>query len=77
MQIYGNAKESFLTAQQRALSPRTAGYAVLSLLISGGMAAYGYLTAHQSQLVDSVTGILDGTPAQPMQAQPAQGEQGS
>jgi hypothetical protein len=72
-----------LIARQQTLSPQTVAYAVLSLLISGGMAAYGYLTAHQSQLVDTVTGILEGAPvpmpaqAQPAQAQPAQVEQGS
>ncbi|HEY8694050.1 MAG TPA: hypothetical protein VIR57_15065 [Chloroflexota bacterium] len=67
-----------LIAQQEALSPRTAGFAVLSLLISGGMAAYGYLTAHQSQLVDTVTGILDGAPAETAKPeQAAQPEQGS
>ena len=49
-----------LIAKQQALSPQTAGYAVLSLLISGGMAAYGYLTAHQGQLVETVSEILDG-----------------
>jgi hypothetical protein len=49
-----------LIARQQALGPRTAGYALLSLLISGGMAAYGYLTAHQAQLVETVSDILDG-----------------
>lgn len=53
-----------LIARQQTLSPQTAGYAVLALLISGGMAAYGYLTGHRSQLVDTVSGILDGMPAQ-------------
>ena len=58
-----NALLPDLIARQQALSPQTAGFAVLSLLISGGMAAYGYLTAHQAQLVQTVTGILDGAPA--------------
>jgi hypothetical protein len=49
-----------LIARQQALPPQTSGYALLSLLISGGMAAYGYLTAHQPQLVEAVTDILDG-----------------
>ena len=53
-----------LVARQQALSPQTVSYAVLSLLISGGMAAYGYLTGHQTQLVDTVTGILDRSAAQ-------------
>ena len=53
-----------LVARQQALSPQTVSYAVLSLLISGGMAAYGYLTGHQAQLVDTVTSILDRAAAQ-------------
>lgn len=48
-----------LIARQQMLAPQTAGYAVLSLLIGGGMAAYGYVTAHQSQLVDKVSALLD------------------
>ena len=66
-----------LIARQQTLSPQTVGYAVLSLLISGGMAAYGYLTGHRSQLVERVSGILDGAPPQPAAAQATGQEQGS
>jgi hypothetical protein len=48
-----------LIARQQTLAPQTAGYAILSLLISGGMAGYGYVTAHQAQLVDKVSTLLD------------------
>ena len=55
-----------LIARQQTLSPQTAGFAMLSLLISGGMAAYGYVTAHQAQLIDRVTSLLgQAAPAQP------------
>jgi hypothetical protein len=49
-----------LIARQQTLAPRTGGYALLSLLIGGGMGAYGYLTAHRTQIVDTVSDILDG-----------------
>jgi len=52
-----------LIARQQTLSPQTVTYAVLSLLTSGGMAAYAYVTAHQSQLVDKVTTLLGNAAA--------------
>jgi len=54
-----------LVARQQQLPPQTAGYAALSLLIGAGMGLYGYVKAHQSQLVDTVTNLLnDGVPAE-------------
>lgn len=47
-----------LIAHQQQLAPQTAGYAALSLLIGAGMGLYGYVKAHQAQLVDTVTDLL-------------------
>ena len=52
-----------LVAQQQQLAPQTTGYAILSLLIGAGMGLYGYVKAHQSELVDTVSVLLNSADA--------------